>query len=51
MKLNNYFDTLNWTYIATQAEGGIWVDEYIDESQTFLKQVWNDGYVEIVKIG
>lgn len=48
---NNYFDTLNWNYIETCAEAGISVDCYIDDSRTWMKQVWNDGYVEIHEIG
>ena len=48
---NNYFDTLNWTHINTLSEMAITVEEYIDDSRTFLKQVWNDGFVEIHKIG
>lgn len=48
---NNYFNTLNWTYIETCAEAGISVDCYIDDSRTWMKQVWNDGYVEIHEIG
>lgn len=44
---NNYFDTLHWIHINTLSEAGISVDEYIDDSHAFLKQVWNDGYTEI----
>ena len=48
---NNYFDTLVWTHINTLSEAGITVKEYIDNSRTWLKEVWNDGYVAIHKIG
>ena len=48
---NNYFDTLNWNYIETCAEVDISVDCYIDDSHTWMKQVWNDGFVEIHEIG
>ena len=51
MMTNNYFNTLNWNYIGTISEMGITVDEYIDDSNTYLKQVWNDGFVEINEIG
>lgn len=51
MMTNNYFDTLRWTHINTLSEGGITVEEYIDDSRTYLKQVWNDGFVEIHEIG
>lgn len=49
---NNYFDTINWTYIETCVEaGGIPVDCYISEDFKWMKQIWNDGYVEIHEIG
>lgn len=51
MKTNNYFDALCWTHVNTFSEMGITVEEYIDDSRTFLKQVWNDGFVEIHEIG
>lgn len=51
MTTNNYFDTLHWNFIGTLSEAGISVDEYIDDSRTYLKQVWNDGFVEIHEIG
>ena len=51
MMTNDYFDTLRWDFIGTLSEVGITVDEYIDESCTYLKQVWNDGFIEISEIG
>lgn len=51
MTTNNYFDTLHWNFIGTLSEAGITVDEYIDDSRTYLKQVWNDGFVEVHEIG
>ena len=45
-----YFDTLHWTHINTLSEMGITVEEYIDDSHTYLKQVWSDGFVEIHEI-
>ena len=51
MMTNDYFDTLRWDFIGTLSEVGITVDEYIDESGTYLKQVWNDGFIEISEIG
>ena len=51
MMTNNYFDTLHWNHINTLSEMGITVEEYIDDSRTYLKQVWNDGFVEIHEIG
>lgn len=48
---NNYFDTINWTYLETCAEAGISVDCYISEDRKWMKQIWNDGYVEIYEIG
>lgn len=51
MMTNNYFDTLHWNFIGTLSEAGITVDEYIDDSRTYLKQVWNDGFVEVHEIG
>lgn len=48
---DNYFDTLHWNFIGTFSVPGITVDEYIDDSCTYLKQVLNDGFVEIHKIG
>ena len=51
MTTNNYFDTLKWIHVNTLSEMGITVEEYIDESKTYLKQVWNDGFVEIHEIG
>ena len=51
MKTNNYFDTINWTYLETCAEAGISVDCYISEDRKWMKQVWNDGFVEIHEIG
>lgn len=50
MVASNYFDTLNWIYLETYSEGDITVDAYMDESRTWLKQVWNDGYIEITQI-
>ena len=47
---NTYFDTINWTYLETCAEAGISVDCYISEDCNLMKQVWNDGYVEIFVI-
>ena len=51
MKTNNYFDTINWTYLETCAEAGISVDCYISEDRKLIKQIWNDGFVEIHEIG
>lgn len=51
MMTDNYFDTLHWTHVNTLSEMGITVEEYIDDSRTYLKQVWNDGFVEIHEIG
>ena len=48
---NNYFNTLNWTYLETCAEAGISVDSYISEDRKWMTQIWNDGYVEIHEIG
>lgn len=50
MMTNNYFDTIHWNSIGTISELGITVDEYIDDSNTYLKQVWDDGFVEIHEI-
>ena len=47
---NTYFDTINWTYLETCAEAGITVECYISEDRNLMKQVWNDGYVEIFEI-
>jgi hypothetical protein len=49
--MKNYFDTINWTYLETCAEAGISVDCYISEDRKWMKQIWNDGYVEIHEIG
>ena len=49
--MKNYFDTINWTYLETCAEAGISVDCYISEDRKLMKQVWNDGFVEIHEIG
>ena len=50
MITNNYFDTIHWNFIGTISELGVTVDEYIDDSNTYLKQVWDDGSVEIHEI-
>ena len=48
--MKNYTDCINWTKVATHSEAGITVDEYIDDTRTLLKQVWDDGYIEIHEI-
>lgn len=45
--MKNYYDTLNWIHVGTQSEAGITVEEYLSEDNKWLKQIWNDGYVEI----
>lgn len=44
------FDNLHWTHINTISAMGTSAEEYIDDSHTYLKQVWNDGFVEIFEI-
>ena len=51
MTTNNYFDTITWIHLETLSEMGITVEEYIDPTRTWIKHVWNDGYVEIHEIG
>ena len=48
---NTYFDTLTWRYLETCAEAGISVDCYISSDDKWMKQIWNDGFVEIHDIG
>ena len=46
----NYFDTINWIYLETLSEMGITVTCYISEDRRLMKQVWNDGFVEVHEI-
>lgn len=49
--MKNYYDTINWIYLETCAEMGVSVDCYISEDRKLMMQVWNDGFVEVHKIG
>lgn len=39
-----------WIFLAHHEEAGISCDEYINPEKTHIKQVWNDGYVDIFEI-
>jgi hypothetical protein len=41
---------LPWTKVGEFGALGLTVEEYIDASGTFCKQVWNDGFEEIFEI-
>ena len=42
--------SLHWTLVNVVSAYGTTMEEFIDETGRFCKQVWDDGYEEIFEI-
>lgn len=42
--------SLHWTLVNVVSAYGTTMEEYVDETRRFCKQVWDDGYEEIFEI-
>ena len=42
--------SLHWILVNVVSAYGTTMEEYVDTTKRFCKQVWNDGYEEIFEI-